>query len=575
MSSAPLTTQAAARRRALSLDWGLPLALAVLVVGGALGMAYVGGSIDRPYGDDWSFSRIAFHLYETGGLQFNGWEAMSLVGQLLWAYPFMAIFGPSVAVLQWATAVAGVIGVVAGFAVLRRFLPPGVALFGAAVVAIVPAYGILTTTYMTDISAFAAEMVCLALGLAALDADGNRRRLLFGASLGIGLFGFAAREIAIAAPLAVLVSHLVVARRGGAGLWRMIWPPAVLFAAAGAFLAWRHALPGARDAQLSGGAGLYSVFVLGQAYFTLALALLPAVVAGARTAWRDRFTSAAGTGAAVVLAAFVVAHELRHDEPIELPLGDYYGRSWKQPMNVPLADSAPAFLPESVWAAIDALAVLAGILLAVVLARAAGDGLRRIRMRHEWDAALLVLALFGLFYAAPLVFRVFQGWPVFDRYLLPLTVPLMALALGGLGPMPGRRSLGMPALVTAVALAVLTVVIVVHDTALRGAQWEVGEEAVTEGISPRDVDAGYAWVGYHDEGPVGHGPPSTRWKDPKPFYAELFPDAGNCLSTSLVPLSEPQLRLVTVKEFDWIPGLGQRKIWLYRNRQLRCGPSPP
>jgi hypothetical protein len=569
-------TQAGSRPRLLPRDWGAAVALALLVVGGALGVAYASGAMGTPYGDDWSYARIAFHFYNSGDLVLNGWEAMTLVAHLLWAFPFMAVFGTSLEALQWATATAAVIGLVAAFAVLRRFLSPRAALFGTALVAILPTYGYLVPTYMTDTTAFAAEMVCLALGLGGLDVEGRRRWLLLAASLGIGLFGFAARDIAIAAPVAVLAAHLLAAHRAGAGIRHMVWPLATLLIAAGAFLAWRHGLPGSYD-QEAGTPGLHSAYVVAQGYFTLALGLLPALVAAAITARRERFnlSLAGGAGGAVALAALVVIRQLRRDDPIELLRGDVFGRSWKLPSELPLADSQSPFLPGAVWAAIDVLALVGGVLLAVLLVRAAAEGLRRFRAREAWDPSSLAIVLFGLLYAGALAVWGLRDTQVYDRYFWALTVPLLVLALGGLRPLTSGRHVRAPALVTAGLLAVLTVVCVVHETASRGAEWDVGEEAVAAGARVRDVDAGYAWVGYHDSGPVGTGRASPSWKYPRPWYGSLFPDAGNCLSTSKVPLADPRLRLVAVHKFRWVPGLGQERIWLYRNRPdgVPCDPA--
>lgn len=178
----------------------------------------------------------------------------------------------------------------------------------------------------------------------------------------------------------------------------------------------------------------------------------------------------------------------------------------------------------------------------------------------------MVLAVFGVLYAGALIVSAERSGALAERYFFALTVPLVVLSLGALGSMRARR----PALIAAVTIAVLaslSVVTVVHDIAIRGAEWDVGEQALADGASVRDVDAGFPWMGYQAEGRVREGPPSRRWQDPKPWYAHIFPDAGNCLSTSAVALSRPELRLVRIHEFRWIPGLGRRKIWLYRNRE--------
>jgi dolichyl-phosphate-mannose-protein mannosyltransferase len=549
-------------------EWAGVLAVVLLAVGGSMAVAYSSGAIHAAYGDDWSYSRVALHLYETGDIQLTGWGPMTLVGHLLWAYPFMAIFGPSLEVLHWSTAVAGAIGLLAAFAVLRRLLPPRLALFGTAVVAMVPAYGILTTSYMTDITGFAAQMVCLALGLAALDAKGKRRLALLAGSLAVGVLAFAVRDTGIAAPIAVLVSHLIAARRRGVSLPHVLWPLAVLLVSAVAVLAWRRGFSGLETFYGNGKLSGRSVFALGQGYFALALALLPALAIGARPLWRERFrpASAAGTAAGCAVAALVVLWEIRHHEPLQLPSGEYFGRSFRPGSEVALADLPPAFLPGAVWAAIDLLALLGGVLLAISLARVARAALERSRWRHA-DGAILVVVIYGALYGAALIYNTATGGPLFERHLLPLAVPLLVVLLWVFRSRGVPRSARLTAAATFAVLAALSVVSVVHETAYRGAEWKVGEEAVAGGTPVADVDAGLAWVGFHAKGRVhwGSRTPSRRWTRPTPWYAFLFRDSGNCLSTSAVALSAPELRLVGVHEFRWVPGLGRRRIWLYRN----------
>jgi hypothetical protein len=84
-------------------EWAAALGLALLAVGGAVAVAYASGAMGTPYGDDWDYSRVVFHLYDTGNVQLTGWESMNLMGHLLWGLPFVAVFGKSPAVLDWCT----------------------------------------------------------------------------------------------------------------------------------------------------------------------------------------------------------------------------------------------------------------------------------------------------------------------------------------------------------------------------------------------------------------------------------------------------------------------------------------
>ncbi len=44
----------------------------------------VSGALDMPRNDDWTFRHIALGLYQTGRVQLNGFEAMTLVGPPDW-----------------------------------------------------------------------------------------------------------------------------------------------------------------------------------------------------------------------------------------------------------------------------------------------------------------------------------------------------------------------------------------------------------------------------------------------------------------------------------------------------------
>ena len=73
--------------------------LAILsVVGFALASSRLNGAV-IPQNDDWSFVKSALVLHATGEIRLQGWGQMFLVGQLLTAQPFLAVFGPRTASL--------------------------------------------------------------------------------------------------------------------------------------------------------------------------------------------------------------------------------------------------------------------------------------------------------------------------------------------------------------------------------------------------------------------------------------------------------------------------------------------
>lgn len=162
-------------------EWLAAFIVVTVVVGASLLSSALTGSLDIPHNDDWAYSRVALDLARTGELRLVGWTPSSLIGHVLWAQPFLSLFGTTLRVLHFAQAVAAAVGLLCSFVVMRRLLRFRDALLGTVIIAAFPGYALLSTSYMTDTTAFAAQMVCLATGLAALDRP--RPRVLLVVSL--------------------------------------------------------------------------------------------------------------------------------------------------------------------------------------------------------------------------------------------------------------------------------------------------------------------------------------------------------------------------------------------------------
>ena len=72
------------------------------------------------------------------------------------------------------------------------------------VVLALPGFALSTSSFMTDVPAFSAEAICLAIAAVALGREGRSRWGLLAAALAVGCFGFSVREFDIAAPLAAI-----------------------------------------------------------------------------------------------------------------------------------------------------------------------------------------------------------------------------------------------------------------------------------------------------------------------------------------------------------------------------------
>jgi hypothetical protein len=104
--------------------------------------------------DDWSYTRTALDLAQTGHLVYNGWSAAMLGAQAYWGAIFIRLFGFSFFIVRLSTA-----PLAAGCAVLlyvlhrRASLPPGLAIFGTLTIALSPVFMLNAVSFMTEIPA--------------------------------------------------------------------------------------------------------------------------------------------------------------------------------------------------------------------------------------------------------------------------------------------------------------------------------------------------------------------------------------------------------------------------------------
>ena len=65
--------------------------------------------LEMGFGDDFAYAHIAREFVATGRLSYNGWSAVILIPQVLWAAPFIKLFGFSFFVVRLSTLVLGVL----------------------------------------------------------------------------------------------------------------------------------------------------------------------------------------------------------------------------------------------------------------------------------------------------------------------------------------------------------------------------------------------------------------------------------------------------------------------------------
>lgn len=561
-----MEAEAGARPSTVIATLSEPAKLAAVVgfcVGLPVASAIATGSIAIPHNDDWAFFRILFHLAETGDLQLVGWNEMMFFGQLVWALPLAWVVGENLAAVTGANAVVSAVGLVLTYKLARRFVSDAAALVVTLSVGIFPGYITLVATFMTEPSAYAAQVGCLLLGLTAIGSKGRRRAVYIVAALVVGLYGFSIREFALAGPVAVLVGLLIVEVRSRRFPVLSVTGALAVATIAAALYTWRQSM-GAGNSHFFGlQLGELLAVQLTQNLFTVAFGLLvPLIFVAARRRWRVRPAGAAAAAVVLALGAFALTSSA--GEPTCCLGGSgsvFRGNLLTQrgPLGNQVLPGDRPTMPLGIWlimsgAALAAAAVLVGGV--VERARSVAAWLRRPA------PDVVVLVAFGVVTAGAIVFRALLGGPTFDRYLTPLVLVGAILLLRGVPDGPrARRS---PVVVAAIAfIALLSMILVTAGHSYDAARWRAAEETVSSGIRPENVDGGFEWVGFHYDGVTGE-PAAPRSIPHGPGYLYMFPAAGNCGVVMSSPSADPRFEAIGSVDYTTWLGLRTEQVWAYR-----------
>jgi hypothetical protein len=526
-----------------------------LVVAGfaALGLSLPLG-FDFPINDSWSYAWSARQLCELGELRLTDWQAMTLVGQLLLSLPACWLFSADPLVLNLFTGVLSAATAVLFFLVLRLAgAGRGPALLGVAVLVGNPIYLAQSVTFGTEIFFLFAATAGL-LALVAWDHSG-RGWQLWAAGAAFALAALV-RQHAIVFSLAGLAG---LAGRRREGWWPLLpWLLAPL--CLGLFYLWLHAFHGVPKAfswqQADMLERLLDPLRLLRAVFFgsvaslhyLAVFLLPVVpllwlrrraepLRTGRLGW-----AVAGTGSALVL----VGTGLLFREGIRMP---YLPNIVALPQVLsPLGASAAApaleraLTPATTVCALLLFAALGLALRAGPGATEPGAGLRRFALL----SGLLLLA-----------FSIATGLR-FDRHLL-LPIPfLLPTLLGG----RTARAGAVLGLLLLLPMAVFSWTLVDQRIRRAACTWEAAEALVEAGYRPFQIDAGFAFNGYHfyQELSRRHGAGHAQ-----PWRPEAHPGA------ELLVRSRPQranrLEPVDVRHCPNHLGLKRLTTYVYRRRE--------
>jgi hypothetical protein len=512
--------------RGARLDRVALVGLTLVSIGLPLLVAWAGGALGIPRNDDFSYEGILFHWSRTGSLRFDNWPAMTLVGQLVIARPVVELVGARVTALQILTTVIGAVGACASYLLLCRATVRGIAIAAVLTTLLGPLWAPLAASFMTDVWAYTAIVLCLFVGSVGLSWRGGRRLALLASSAAIGLIAVSIRESGFIAPVAVLgvAGWSIVApsrrrsERPTATSWRkgdgfaLVLIAVVLVAAVGLVLGWRSTIPfGGQSSLRTVRATLEDLSRLDiwgtvvepsfEALFTLGLLTLPATaLVSAR-----RLIRTLGHPPALALGAGLTALVVAIMAWRSGPLGNYVMRQLGPSLSLGTPDNR---LPKVAWTVIALVSAYSCFVLVLcvvsALARLIGG---RPRTGDERDAAnqapaRRVVTTFSLLSIGLMIVSGPFDQPVYDRHLLPL-VPFVAAFVmmeGGIRPFARKRFVLVASSVLG-AFAVLGLIFSTSSAVYDASRWRAASDLVASGIEPLRIDGGLDWVGFHSREP--------------------------------------------------------------------------
>jgi hypothetical protein len=540
---------------------GFVLTAALAACWAILFLALPPAAQEFPLNDDWAFGRGALLFAQGEGPHYFKWASMPLLGQWLWAWPFVEVLGPSHVALRVSTIVLSFLGVLAFFDLLRQSGVSSVrASFVAACFAFNPIYFELSGTFLTDVPALAFSLVALALygrAFCRLAENGPGGWLLLALAVGAALLGATTRQNAITVPVTAAILMLRFPQ-----LWRRPFCWLALALPAGAAFAAHYWLKTRPDYYplisrelphfpwVNADLGRLVLLAFTMTHY-LGLSTLPVLLLDADPhAWRK---PAIVTGFSVVfllITAGAIFYGF-HDEAENVLRDCWDGSStdhnflalFQEPTEA--ADRFPylgnmltpwGFDREGLF--VGQRPLLLGHVSALtltVVGCVAGAGLlvrAACNLRAGgWKNPLFPFALLHLpFLLIP--------WVLFDRYLIVFMPAALLLAMRPLREQQGAYAPRSPVgRILAVATLLLFAVFslgLLHDwLAWNSARWAVGRRALDRGFAAQDMDGGFEWNSWHAAASVGHNRgryalsfsilPGSKVLDQEPYRLWLIP----------------------------------------------------
>jgi hypothetical protein len=463
------------------------------------------GRQNFPLADDWAFSQSAFLFARGQGFHYRHWSAMPQLGQWLWAWPFIKLFGENLVVLRWSTILLSWLGLWSLYQLFcREGLESARAAWLTAGLAFCPLFFVLQGTFMTDVPALSFSLIALDLYAAA--ASTGQWAPLAGAAVMATVAGLT-RQSALAAALTGAVLVLMSPAFRPPTLWRIVRLPVGLAAALVplaiglAMHQWLQHRTGATGDIVRYRTHWFGPTELFEAPFLVfhfcGLMVLPVTLFELPRRGLYWFVAALAALGAVAWYLwwpnYSTGGAFRSGGAILDPLFPYYaavlapGGPFTGPLQV---GTAPEFIGMPLRIAGSVLGCFAGAVLVVrIVERVHAFKLDQRMIFH--GTVLSPLMIFTCL-QLPLLFL---GFGPYDRYFV--NVLPGALLLAGTPGRPQRPSWAPRIAVMAVFAALSTALM--HDwLSWNSARWTLGQRALDKGWAevPSDIEGGFEWNGW-------------------------------------------------------------------------------
>lgn len=557
------------RYTSLSISQWISICILILVgVGLPLAIAVSSGSLTIPQADDWQYRRIAIEWLYHNKFISTGFDSMTLIGQIIWVWPFLYFFNGSSFAFAVSTIVLFLICIFAMYYLANALFHHNVFLvfFALLNILLYPGLAWSTNTFMTDIPTFSMQILCLFFGFLSINTCNGKKWLYLFLSLIFGIWGFAIREFALAAPLAVIATSLLVNKRK----WLFVHISILIIFTAICFVLYRFtsSIPGSVILSLSlptWGTIKNSI----SAYFTLSFAIFPLSLWILYWKSKSGFRYTDSIFFIVFIGLLLFTHNLQH-----FFVGNYINQTGIQGTEV-LPGGRPYLFPQVLWNAFHIIALLSFSVLVVAFF----DMLLYIIKSHFIQCMSTIKALpilWTLFSLGGMALYGIFTTALFDRYYWECAFGIILIVLLFYTAKSPKPTLSTSSHIFmsffVFPLFVLSFIYTLNADFYSAARWKAGLRLTHFSIQADRIDSGYEWVGFHATG-VAHVGLQATTPAYEPWYAQIQPGFKDCGVVAASELSRyfPDLHMVGIQEYHLFGYWGPtEKLFLFVSSASYC-----